>query len=86
LIVQDADLEYDPGSSVTVALADKADVVYSSRSSAVDPTASASGTRSATGCSTASNMVTNLTLTDGDVYKAFRHRVLDGFTLEDPSA
>ncbi len=89
VIVQDADLEYDPsefGDLVAPLLADKADVVYGSRFLGGRPHRvlyfwHSIGNRVLT---TASNMVTNLNLTDMETcYKAFRREVLESFTLEE---
>ena len=82
VIVQDADLEYDPaeyGDAARAVLDGKADVVYGSRFLGGDRTGSCtSGTRSATGSSRLlSNMFTDLNLTDMETcYKAFRREVL----------
>jgi hypothetical protein len=87
--VQDADLEYDPaeyGDLVAPLLSDKADVVYGSRFLGGRPHRvlyfwHSIGNRLLT---TASNMFTNLNLTDMETcYKAFRREVLDSFTLEE---
>jgi glycosyltransferase involved in cell wall biosynthesis len=89
VVVQDADLEYDPaeyGDLVAPLLADKADVVYGSRFLGGRPHRvlyywHSIGNRVLT---TTSNMFTNLNLTDMETcYKAFRREVLDSFTLEE---
>lgn len=89
VVVQDADLEYDPteyGDLVAPLLADKADVVYGSRFLGGRPHRvlyywHSVGNRALT---TTSNMFTNLNLTDMETcYKAFRREVLDSFTLEE---
>jgi len=89
VIVQDADLEYDPedyGDLLEPLLADKADVVYGSRFLGGRPHRvlyfwHSIGNRLLT---IASNMFTDLNLTDMETcYKIFRREVLDGFTLEE---
>ena len=89
VIVQDADLEYDPaefGDLVAPLLEDKADVVYGSRflgggAHRVLYFWHSVGNRVLT---TASNVFTNLNLTDMETcYKVFRKEVLDSFTLEE---
>jgi glycosyltransferase involved in cell wall biosynthesis len=89
VIVQDADLEYDPreyGDLVAPLLADKADVVYGSRFLGGQPHRvlyfwHRVGNLVLT---TASNVFTNLNLTDMETcYKVFRREVLDSFTLEE---
>jgi len=89
VVVQDADLEYDPaefGELVQPLLADKADVVYGSRFLGGQPHRvlyywHSVGNRVLT---TASNVFTNLNLTDMETcYKAFRKDVLDSFELEE---
>jgi glycosyltransferase involved in cell wall biosynthesis len=89
VVVQDADLEYDPaeyGDLVSPLLDDKADVVYGSRFLGGRPHRvlyfwHSIGNRLLT---TASNAFTNLNLTDMETcYKAFRREVLDSITLEE---
>jgi glycosyltransferase involved in cell wall biosynthesis len=89
VIVQDADLEYDPADYPKVIgplLTGKADVVYGSRFKGSDAArvlyyGHSVGNRILT---TASNMTTNLNLTDMETcYKAFRRDVLEQFTIEE---
>jgi glycosyltransferase involved in cell wall biosynthesis len=89
LIVQDADLEYDPQEiPKLVALLERgiADVVFGSRFLAAGPHRvlyfwHSIGNKLLT---TLSNMLTNLNLTDMEVgYKAFRREVLAGFELRE---
>jgi glycosyltransferase involved in cell wall biosynthesis len=89
VIVQDADLEYDPGDyhqMMAPLLGGKADVVYGSRFLGDRPHRvlyywHSVGNRFLT---TASNMFTNLNLTDMETcYKAFRLEVLRSFELEE---
>ena len=89
VIVQDADLEYDPaeyGDLVAPLLHDKADVVYGSRFLSGRPHRvlyfwHSLGNRLLT---VVSNMFTDLNLTDMETcYKVFRREVLDSFTLEE---
>jgi glycosyltransferase involved in cell wall biosynthesis len=89
VIVQDADLEYDPGEFGTLVeplLGDDADVVYGSRfiSSHAHRVLyywHSVGNRFLT---TLSNMFTNLNLTDMETcYKAFRREVIQAIELEE---
>ena len=89
VIVQDADLEYDPveyEQMLQPFFDGKADVVYGSRFVSSRPHRvlyfwHSVGNRILT---TASNMLTNLNLTDMETcYKAFRREVLSSFTLEE---
>ena len=89
VVVQDADLEYDPqdwGELLAPILDDRADVVYGSRFLAGQPHRvlyfwHAVGNRVLT---TASNMFTNLNLTDMETcYKVFRREVLESFEIEE---
>jgi glycosyltransferase involved in cell wall biosynthesis len=89
VIVQDADLEYDPaeyGSMLTPLLDGQADVVYGSRFMSSRPHRvlyywHSVGNNALT---TLSNMFTNLNLTDMETcYKAFRREVLQSFVIEE---
>jgi glycosyltransferase involved in cell wall biosynthesis len=89
VIVQDADLEYDPaefGLVLAPLLDGRADVVYGSRFISALPHRVLYywhyvGNRILT---TASNMVTNLNLTDMETcYKAFRREVIQGIEIEE---
>jgi glycosyltransferase involved in cell wall biosynthesis len=89
VIVQDADLEYDPdeyGLLVRPILDGRADVVYGSRFAGGSERRvlyfwHALGNNLLT---TVSNMFTNLNLTDMETcYKAFRREVLDSFVLQE---
>ena len=89
VVVQDADLEYDPddySELLAPLLADKADVVYGSRflggqAHRVLYFWHSVGNKALT---LASNMVTDLNLTDMETcYKAFRRDVLDSFVVEE---
>jgi SAM-dependent methyltransferase len=89
VIVQDADLEYDPADYEKVLaplMADRADVVYGSRFHTSQAHRvlyfwHSVGNRALT---TASNMFTNLNLTDVETcYKAFRREVIQGIVIEE---
>jgi glycosyltransferase involved in cell wall biosynthesis len=89
VIVQDADLEYDPseyGEILSPLLGGQADVVFGSRFMSSRPHRvlyywHSVGNRALT---TLSNMFTNLNLTDMETcYKAFRREVLESFVLEE---
>ncbi|HMC43364.1 MAG TPA: glycosyltransferase family 2 protein [Acidimicrobiales bacterium] len=89
VIVQDADLEYDPADFdqlLAPLLEDKADVVYGSRFEAGRPHRvlyfwHSVGNRFLT---TLSNMFSNLNLTDMETcYKAFRREVIQSFQVEE---
>ena len=89
VIVQDADLEYDPdefGVLLGPLEADKADVVFGSRFQSGQPHRvlyywHSVGNRLLT---TVSNMFTNLNLTDMETcYKAFRRNVIQSVTIEE---
>jgi glycosyltransferase involved in cell wall biosynthesis len=89
VIVQDADLEYDPDEyrqMLGPLLDDRADVVYGSRFLGAAPHRvlyywHSVGNRLLTELS---NMFTNLNLTDMETcYKAFRREVIQGITIEE---
>ena len=89
VVVQDADLEYDPlefGDLIAPLLSDKADVVYGSRFLGGRPHRvlyfrHSIGNKLLT---LTSNLFTDLNLTDMETcYKVFRREVLESFTLEE---
>ncbi len=87
VIIQDADMEYDPGGYVWLLqpiVEDRADVVYGSRFSGTDrpipPLWHHWGSRPITCCS---NLLTRLKLSDVETcYKVFRREVLEQFAPE----
>ena len=88
VIVQDADLEYDPNdyAALLVPLLDgRADVVYGSRFlGGPHRVLNYHHYLANRGLTALSNLATNLNLTDMETcYKAFRREVLDGLTLKE---
>lgn len=89
VIIQDADLEYDPhqyGTLIAPILQDKADVVYGSRFMGSEPhRVLYFWHRLGNGLLTLlSNMLTNLNLTDMETcYKVFRREIIQSITIEE---
>jgi glycosyltransferase involved in cell wall biosynthesis len=87
VVVQDADLEYDPRDILPVIrpiVCGEADVVYGSRFLLAEPQDRSALHRCVNGMLTwASNCTTGLAITDMETcYKAFRREVLQGFEIE----